>query len=143
MAGTIEDQMLVDLVGHDERVVPMCQVDDVLQGLSGKHCTGRVVRVIDDDQPGLVGDHRVELVQIGLKIRCPQRHGDVPAAGQTDDRGIGIVEGLKGDHLVARFHQRQDGGGNGLGCPGGDQDLGARIGLQTIEALLVLADRRT
>ena len=68
--------------------------------------------------------------------------GTLDAAGHGDVRGVGVVVGLERDHLVARLDQGQQGGGDGLGGPGGDQDLGVRVVVQAVEALLVLGDRR-
>ena len=97
-----EGQVLVDLVGDDEGVVLVGELDDEFEGLAVEHRAGRVVRGVDQDDAGAVGDGVAQLVEIGSEVGSAQRHGHVDAAGQRDHRGVRVVERLEGDDLVAR-----------------------------------------
>ncbi|MPM39577.1 hypothetical protein SDC9_86211 [bioreactor metagenome] len=141
-----EEQVLVHLVGDHHQVVLHCDPGDRVELVGAEDVTGRIVRRVDQQQPGPVRDRRP---QVGLgqpvagfgrrRVPQPDRPGHRP--GQCDRRGVGVVRRLEHHHLVAGVAQRQDRGGQRLGRPGGDQHLGRRVVRQAVPAALMLGDR--
>jgi hypothetical protein len=144
LGGVGEDQVLVDLVGHRERVVLLAERRDQVQLGRGEDLAGRVVRRVEQHQPGTRAERGAQLTLVeGV---APVRAGtqrDRPAyrPGQRDRRRVRVVVGLEADHLVARLAQPQDRGGDRLGGARGDHHLAVRVALQTPEALFVGRDR--
>ena len=119
--GALEDQVLVDLVGHGEQVVA--------------RCTGRAMAPSSSAPKtlpvGLCGElRRMRRVRgpmaaassAGSKrpVRRAQAHRRGDGAGHGDAGGVGVVGRLEGDDLVARLAQGEQGRGDGLG--GADRD---------------------
>ncbi len=80
------------------------------------------------------------VVVVGPEAGGAQRNGDVPGLRQRDDRGVGVVERLEGDDLVALLGEREDARRERLGRTRGHENLRRRIERQAVEALLVLGD---
>lgn len=143
----LEDEVLVDLVGDDQEIVLAGEAGDLGELLVGQDGAGGVVRSVEQDQAGVVGDGVAQFVQVeavgaGLRVRA-QGHRDAAAACQRDTGGVGVVVGLQGDDLVARFQQCQQRGREGFGGARGDQDLGVGVvgeAAVAVEALLVGGD---
>jgi len=136
----VEDQVLVDLVGDHEQVALDGQVRDRGDLAGGEDRTGRVVRGVEQDEPGAHRHRLGQLVQVGAEVRRAQRDRDADAARHGDVRGVGVVVGLERDHLVARLDQGEHGGGDRLGGAGGDQHLVVRVVAQAPESLVVRGD---
>jgi hypothetical protein len=64
----VVEDLVVDLVGHEDEFVPAGQVDDAAQDMVGIDRAGRVVRVDDDDRLGARRDLRREVLQIGRPV---------------------------------------------------------------------------
>ena len=62
------------------------------------------------------------------------------AAGTRDERRVGVVVGLEGDDLVAVVDERQDRRGERFGRAGGDEHLGCRVDVDSVEPALVAGD---
>ncbi len=77
--GAVEDQMLVDLVGHRQQVVTAADLGDGLQLRPVKDLAGRVVGCVEQDQAGSGGDRGGQPVRIEGPCRRLQRHH--PASG--------------------------------------------------------------
>jgi hypothetical protein len=60
----IED-LVVDLVGEQQQMVPPGQLDQLLEQLGRVHGAGGVVRVDDDQRPGAIGDLRGDVGRVG------------------------------------------------------------------------------
>ena len=71
----------------------------------------------------LVSERRRQFGVIQPEVRAEQSDADPSPAGELDGGGVGVVERLQGDHLVAGVDEGQDGRGQCLGGAGGDQDL--------------------
>ncbi len=142
MDDAVVHEVLVDLVGHDDRVVLVRQLDEQGERLAGEGGAGRVVRVVDEDQAGAIGDRRAEVVVVGLEVGTAQRHGRVDAAREVDHGAVLVVERLEGEHLVALVDEGEHGRGDRLGRAGGDQHLAVRVETDSVEAPLVLGDGR-
>src|ERR1700760_1351364 len=62
---------------------------------------------------------------------------------RSDDVGtyaVGVVVRLESDHLVARFEQGEEGGGDGFRGARGDQHLSVRVVAKAVEPLLMARD---
>ena len=75
--GTPKREVLVHLVGDDDRVVASRELDDELEDLVVEHHAGRVVRRVHDDEPGAVGDRGAQLVGVGSPVGRVKRSGTV------------------------------------------------------------------
>ena len=140
-AGVVEDEVLVDLVGHHDHVVLDRQVGDHLQLVAGEHGAGRVVRGVEQDQLRRVGDRRAQLVEVGPEVGRPQGDRAATGAAHVEHRDVGVVVGLQHDHLVARVDEAEQRGGDGLGAAGGHHHLAVRVDGEAVVALLVARDR--
>ena len=137
----VEDEVLVDLVGHDHRVVLVGEADHLVLQLAGEHGPSRIVRVVHEDHAGSVGDGRAQLVEVGLEVGPAQRHRDQTRTGQRDDRGVRVVVRLEDDHFIVRtVNQRQQRRGERLGRTRGDEYVATGIEVLTVEAVLMLGD---
>lgn len=141
----LEDEMFVDLVGDDEQVPFDGEFRDGRQFLASEDRAGRVVRGVEQDQAGAVGDGGAQFVEVQVvrAVAGAQGDRDACAARHADTGRVRVVVRLQGDHLVARLHQREQRGGDRLGGARRDEDLGVRVVRQTVEAPLVRGDGRT
>ena len=133
-----EREVLVDLVGDDDRVVAGRRARRRARG-SRRRAPAPV---------GLCGEFtmmsRVRSVTAarsssgsGRQSGNAQRHRAVHAAGARDERRVGVVVRLEGDDLVAGVDEREDRRGERLGRAGGDEHLGCRVDVDAVEPLLV------
>ena len=121
------DDVLVDVVGEDERVVLVARAGDQLELGAVEHLAGRVVRRVEDDGPRARPEGGAQLVGVDAPVRLVQRHVARDGAGEDGVGPVVLVERLEDDHLVARVHQRQHGRDHPLGRAAGDGDLGLRV----------------
>jgi len=134
--------VLVDLVGHDDEVPLDGEVRDGGQLGLGQHRAGGVVRAVEQDQPGPVGDRRAQPVEVQPEVRRPEGHRHPHPAGHLDAGGVGVVERLERHHFVARVDQPEQRSRDRLGRAGRHDHLGRRVQLEAVEPLLVLGDRQ-
>ena len=80
------------------------------------------------------------LARSGRKSGALQGERNAGPAGHRDVGDVGVVVRLERDHLVARFEEGEERGGDGFGRAGGDQHLGVRVVVQAVEPLLVARD---
>ncbi len=115
--------VLVYLIGDHEGVVPLAQLRDQGQLLDREDLAGRVVRRVDDDRTGAVGERGTQLGLVERPVRFPQtdeaRHG----AGQDRIGAVVLVHRVEQDDLVAGVEQRQQRGDHRLGRTTGHADL--------------------
>ena len=64
MLGAVEDQVLVHLVGDHQQVALAGEFGDRGELGAGQDRAGRVVRGVEQDQPGARGDGGAQLVQV-------------------------------------------------------------------------------
>jgi hypothetical protein len=125
---------LVDLVGVDDQAVLAGDRDDGLEGLVGVHRAGGVVRVDDDDGPG-VGDLGADVVEIGQPV--VGFVADVVARGAAGQAHRGRpqrVVGRRHQHFVAGVEQRVHGHHDQLGDAVAHVDVFQR---HTLDVLLL------
>ena len=99
----------------------------------------RMARVFGRDGGG-------DLVEVGAEGAGRERHAHHHAAGQLDIGHVAVVAGLQHDDLVARVHDGQDDGQDGLRGAGGDGDLARGVVAVAVDRLHLgrngLAQRR-
>ncbi len=67
--GVVVEDLVVDLVGEQQKLMLACQIDQLLQNLHRVHRTrGGVVRVDDEESLGLVGDLGFDIGDIGIPV---------------------------------------------------------------------------
>ena len=77
-----EGEVLVNLVGDDDRVMLPGEFDDALKHLAREDRAGRVVRVVQQHHLGAVVERRLEGCRIGKEIGGQQWCGDMLGAGE-------------------------------------------------------------
>ena len=136
-----EREVLVDLVGDDDRVVAGRELDHEFEDLVVEHDARGVVRRVHDDEPGAVGDRVAKFVGVGSPIGVAQRHRAVHSAGSRDERRIRVVVGLERDDLVTRVDEGEERRRERFGRAGRDEHLGCRVDVDAVEPMLVAGDR--
>ena len=100
--GVLEQDLLVDLVGHDHELVPPGDVDESLDGLLAVDRAGRVVGVDDDQGVGVLGDLGLDVGQVGVPVVVlVAAVVDRGAAGEGDRAGPQRVVRRRHEDLVA------------------------------------------
>ena len=100
----------VDLVREDEQVALDRQPRDELDVLPRQDAAGRVLRRVDDQEPGAVGHQRGELGEVHPELALlaeADRHR--PGADEAHQRLVDRVPGVGQDHLVAGLDAAQQG----------------------------------
>ena len=138
--GAVVDEVLVDLVGDGQDIALDADPGHRVELGGTEHAPRRVVGRVEQDHPGPWPDSGGEGGGVEGEVGGPQGHDPPPGPGHGDGGGVGVVVGLEGDDLVARLAQAEHGGGDGLGGPHGDDDLGVGVVLQPVPAALVLGD---
>ena len=106
MRRVVVEDLVVDLVGHDDQLVLARDLRDGLEHLARVDGAGRVVGVDDDDGAGAVGDLAADVVEVGRPaglLVADVVHGG--AAGEARGRGPQRVVGRRDEHLVAVVEQ--------------------------------------
>ena len=94
----------------------------------------RIALVLRAERGGEVGARQ-------LPFRGRQAHQLRDRAEQADDRQVGVIERLEQDDFVARVQDGHQAGGDRLGGAGGDDDLGRRVDLKSVETGIGGRDR--
>ena len=82
------------------------QLDDLLEEPVGNDGAGRVVRVVDEDQPGALERVGVELVEVGREAQIGlQRQQDRAGSGQQRATRVWGVPGVGRQRDVARVEE--------------------------------------
>ena len=131
----IKDHVLIHLVADQQHLGRCQQRFQLSHVLSGPHLAAGVVRAVDQDRTGARRDRSGDGVEVRPEAARHQRHAHHLSAGQLDVGHVAVVAGFEHDHLVARVHDRQDGGQDGLGRAGGDGDLGVRVAAEAVQRL--------
>ncbi|SIM69020.1 Uncharacterised protein [Mycobacteroides abscessus subsp. abscessus] len=120
-------QVLVHRVREDQRVVGRRELHDAPRRLLAQHRARGVVRVVDHDHAGPLGEGRRQVLGVRAEVRRAQGHGAHGGPGQRGHGRVQVVEGFEDHDLIARAQVRQHRRGQGLGGPGGHGDLGLRV----------------
>jgi hypothetical protein len=144
--GAGEDEMLVDLVGDDDRVELVCQLTDQGELVEGEHLPGRVVRRVDQHELGAGGERRAQFVAVEAVLTVGTDAGsqhDRPGdrIGERDACLVAVVHRLEHDDLVAGVEHAEQRPRQRFGGAGGHQHLGIGVDVETVEAALMLGDR--
>ena len=126
-AGTFENQLLVDLVADDPKVMGAGDFADGEDVFAGQHGAGGVVRGVQEDGTAAVGHARGNVG--GLKAEAmfrAQRHGHDRGAGGGHHAFVGGIHRVADKHFVTRpGHGHQHGVKAGLGAGQADDLVGA------------------
>ena len=131
----VVQDVLVDLVGHRDRIVPPAQLGDRLQLHAREDLARGVVGSVDDDGPRALREGALQLRGVEVPLRRPQAYEARHRAGEDRVGAVVLVEGLEDDHLVAGIEHREKGGNHGLGRPARDRDLTLGVHGQAVEPL--------
>ncbi len=101
MPPPVERQMLPDLVGQGDRFRLHAGTGDQAQFLRVEHPRRGIVGIVEDDEPGPVGERLGQRRFRDPPARRRQPHQTRNAAGAQDQRQIGVIERLDQHHLVA------------------------------------------
>ena len=136
----IEHDVLVDFVGQQIRRRIAQYFRELPEIRCGQYRPGRVVRKVDDDEPGPVAQCISEPLPVDRKVEtivadC-QRHVNGAPAGERYRGFVRVIGGIEYDHFVAAADDRLDCAEQAFGCARADGDLG--FGVQ--RALLQVLD---
>jgi hypothetical protein len=136
----LEDEVFVHLVGHDDRVVPFGEPDDLGAHLRSedraRQLCGSFTRMIRVRSVTARAS-----VRIGLEVGEAQWHGTRRAPGERRARRVGVVVGLEDDDLViGAIDEREDRRREGFGRARCDDDLALGVPIEPVEVVLVRGD---
>src|SRR6516162_3541673 len=98
-----ESEIFIDLVRDEPQIVLPAQPGDAGNLVLSEHRPGRIVRAVDPDYPRPRRYREREAVEVGVEVPLgAQRDIDHARTARSDDPGIGTVDRLRQDHLVAR-----------------------------------------
>ena len=140
-ARIVEPQVLVRLVGDDEQVVRDRDSRDLLELLAREHDARRVVRGVQQYEPGARRDGGPQCGEVGPQVRTRHGHADSRAVGEGDARRVDVEPWLEEDDLVTSVDECEECGLQDLGGSGTDHDVGDGFDVQPVEASLMLRDR--
>ncbi len=134
MLRSVEDKVLVDLVGDDEQVVLDGQSGDGFELGSREDLAAWVRRRVEDDAARSRGNGGSKSVDVERPTGLGElNRGCVHAQGAQRAQVI-AVKGLEEDHFVARIEERHAGGLESSSRAGSDQDFRVRIGGDAVVA---------
>ncbi len=137
--------MLVHLVGHHEQIVLDRQLGDERQLVAREHLAGRVVRRVQQDQLRPLRDRAAQLVGVEpvAAVARGEQHRACDGTGERDARLVAVVHRLEHHDLVAGVEHAEQCSGERFGRAGRHEHLGVGVVLESVEAALVLGDRRS
>ncbi len=104
---------------------------------SREHVSRGVVRRVEYQQAGAVGDGGPQRVDVQREVGASHPDGPVGAAGNGHVGAVGVVPRLEEHDLVARLAEGEHCGRDALGRAGTDSHLGVRVPGGSAEPLLV------
>ena len=136
------DEAFVDLIRHDQQVVPLRDRGDCCQFVPVEDGPGRVVWVAQEDGLGSGRDCGLNLVGGDLEVVVVAgRDTHRNAARELDARRIRHEAGLVVDDFVAWIQDRAEAGVNRLGGANGDGQLANGVVGDAVSLLQVLGDQ--
>ncbi len=146
MLAPVEDDVLVHLVAQKKQIPAVDHGAQRVDVVFAPHRSRGVVRCVDDDQPGPIGQVVRHPVPIDPVIGRVQRNVTGNAALKLHHRRVAIIGGVENDHLVARVHHGRYRAEQRFGGARGDGQLPLGIQLTTVKlrdlARRCLAKRR-
>ena len=133
MPVAIKHHVFIDFVA-DQVHIGGCQ--QVLQGQHvgvAPHGAAGVVRAVDQHRPGARTQGCRDAGKIGPEGTGRKRDPYHFPTREFNARHIGVVAGLQNNDFIARMHQGQERGQDGLGRTGGDGDLADRVVVALIQ----------
>ncbi len=123
----VVDEAAVDFVRKNQDVAVADGVGNREDVFLGEHAAGRVLRRVQDDQPGAVGDQRGEFFDVEAKIALlAQRNRNRAPADILDHRLVDGEAGIGIDDFVSLIDEGEDGMENDGLSAGNDDHFLAR-----------------
>src|SRR5262249_28657545 len=115
--------VLVDLVGHGDRVPFVALLADQLEFPAGEYLARRIIWSVYNDRLGIVVERRGELRRIDRPVRWMKRDESRSGARKNRIRAVILIEWLKYNDLVARVDDGHQGRHHRFGRTAGDRYL--------------------
>src|SRR6516164_7167997 len=97
-----EGEVFIDLVRQEPQIVLPAQRGNAGDLVGGEYGTGRIMRAVDPDDARSWRHRAGETVEVGVKTFLgAQRHIHHARTARPDDTGIGTIDRLRQDHLIA------------------------------------------
>ena len=128
---SIEADMLVDLIGNRDCIVPNAQLGDGLQLRSVQDSACRITGSVDDDGSGSIRERGRQALEVEWPTRL-ERDVHRFGVGQNGVRPVVFIEGLEHNDFIAGIHQGQQNGNHRFGCAAGHRDFPVRICVQSV-----------
>src|SRR5271166_3695947 len=121
---SFEEQAAVDFVAQDHDVAVANGGGNVFHIALGDDASGRILRRVQDDELGAIGDETGQLVHVEAEIALlAQWNGNSFRAQEVDHRLVNREAGIGIDDLVSLFHQREHGEEDNRFAAGNDHDF--------------------
>ena len=143
VGATVEEQVLVHLVGDHDEIVLDRDPGDRVEFVPGEHLAGRVVRGVEQDHLGPRGhrsDQLVGIEDVPPVVTRSEQHGHRTRPGERDARLVAVVHRLEDHDFVTGVEHPQQRSGQRLGRTSGDHDLARRIEVDAVPLRLVPGD---
>src|SRR5581483_11479542 len=103
-----KQQAAVDLVGEDHDVAIADGFGDALDVALLEHGAGGILRRVDDDELGVVGDQALELIDVEPELEFfAKRNRDRFAADEVDHRLVNQEARIRVNDFIPYINQRQ------------------------------------
>ena len=121
-------ELAIDLVGEEVQIVFLNDVAESVELFLRIEIARGVVRVADEDGPGLGGDDLLERLDVrkGEVVLDAGGDGEHVETGLCGEGQVVRVAGFHHDDLVARVHAGHEGHQQGFGAAGGDEHVFGR-----------------
>ena len=122
------DELAINLVGEQVKVIFLDQIPDPVHLLLGVQIPRGIVGIADEDGLRALVDQFLELLHLGQAeaLLDGRDHGADHRARGDRERHVVRVRGLRDDDLVARIQAAQEGEKDRLAAAGGDDDVVGR-----------------
>ena len=138
-AGVLD--VLVDLVGHADRVVIAAETRDELELGAREDASRRVVRGVHDDRPGSRGERAPQLVRVEREARRAERNEDRRSPADGGVRAVILIERLEDDDLVTGVDDREQRRDHRFRRSAGDREHRLRIDRHRVEVAVRPGER--
>ncbi len=135
------DDVLVDLVGDDEGVVLLRELQDEKQFLAREDLAAGVGRIAEDDGLGPLREGAAQFVVVEGEIGRAQRDVDRLGAGEDRVGGVVLVEGREDDDFITWVAGGHHGDHHRLGAAAGGDEMAVGIDLELREAVDLRRER--
>jgi hypothetical protein len=134
--GTVEHEVLIDLIADGVGVVPRDQIGDEAEFLGREHLSARVHRGVEQDHLGLRPESVGQFCPRQVPVWRRQADNARDCAQHAHHRHVGVVQRLDQDDLVAGIEHGHQARGDRLGGAGGHGNLTRPVDVEVVKALV-------